>query len=146
MGGAVAIGALALAFMLLGGKKAKAATVPAPPAPGRRPAVPPTVLDAAMRACIEQAAPVIAERILWTNDDEKHGWVVQLTAGRFVKAAQCVTLEGEDLAACIGMLPDAVAADLRAMATPLSGAAQFGDLAQHLEDNGFGEAAGCFRP
>ena len=144
MGGAVAIGALVLAFMLLGGKKAKAATVPTPPP--RRPAVPPAVLDAAMTACIEQAAPAIAERILWSNDDEKRGWVVQLTAGRFVKAAQCVAFEGEDLAACIAMLPDAIAADLRAMASPLSGAAAFQGLAQHLEDNGFGEAAACFRP
>lgn len=103
------------------------------------------VLDAAMRACIEEAAPEISARITWNNAIEQQAWAVKLKLAGFTKAGQCVGLNGLDLVACIAILHDAVAADLRAMAEPRKGAVAFTQLANKLDVAGFPEASACFR-
>lgn len=142
--GALILGGLALLFVATNKKKKPAPGDHGHPHPPGG-VVPPGALAAAMNACIEQAAVQVGVRIEWVSDEERAGWADQLAAAGFVKAAQCLRLEGEDLAACAPMLEAAIAADLRSLATPLSSPQQFATLATQLEDAGFPEAAACFR-
>lgn len=105
----------------------------------------PTVLDTAMRACITAAVPQINDQIVWQNDFAKAQWAKKLQLDGFKTTATCIVLEGEDLAVCLGLLPDAIEADLVAMATPITGPAKFAELADFLEAAGFPPAAACFR-
>lgn len=103
------------------------------------------VLDAAMGACIDDAAPEIAVRIEWETPAQQHAWSVKLSDAGFTKGAQCLSFHGVDLEACMPLLDAALVADLRAMAKPKKGASAFEQLANLLDGQGFPEAASCFR-
>lgn len=150
MGFPVLLGGLLLAVAVMSDKKKAVSKKPGRGDPGdEEPFDPPVddgVLDAAMGACIDDAAPAIAARIVWTTPAQQNAWAVELSAGGFTKSAQCLSFQGEDLAACIGLLDAALAADLRAMAEPHRGAVAFAQIANKLDADGFPEGAACFRP
>ena len=98
-----------------------------------------------MRACITAAVPQINDQIVWQNDAVKAQWATKLQLDGFKITASCIVLEGQDLTVCLGLLPEAIEADLVVMATPITGPAKFAELADHLEGAGFAPAAACFR-
>ncbi len=146
----VLLGALALAAVVMSDKKKPARgddvedeepfqTPPSKP-------VDQLVLDAAMGACIDDAGPAIAVRIEWETPAQQQAWAVKLSDAGFTKGAQCLSFHGVDLEACMPLLDEALAADLRAMAKSKKGASAFAQLANLLDGQGFPEAADCFRP
>ena len=149
----VLLGAFALAALVMGDKKKPTAIGDdvEDEQPFDRPFKPPPVvdqlvLDAAMGACIDNAGPAIAVRIEWETPAQQHAWSVKLSDAGFTKGAQCLSFHGVDLEACMPLLDEALAADLRAMAKSKKGASAFTQLANLLEGQGFPEAADCFRP